>query len=162
MLGGQQVLFQIVFLGTAVLSITPTKKCPGKSLEPVKLEIGDCTTHPCIIKRNTTVPVDIHFKLDRDARELFSNVYANILSIPFPFIGVDGSSVCNSIYDTDGKTKVSCPLKKDHVYRYINTFKILDRYPKIDLEVHWSLNEKKNGRELICFDLPSKITNYNS
>lgn len=68
---------------------------------------------------------------DRDARELFCNVHANILSIPFPFIGVDGTSVCSSIFDTDGKTKVSCPLKKDHVYRYINTFKILDRYPKV-------------------------------
>lgn len=149
----------VTFLLTTCLAATPTKKCVGKALEPVKLEMGECNATPCTIKRNTTVPVDIHFKLDRDARELYQNVFANILSIPFPFIGVDGTSICDNIFDTDGVTKVNCPLKKDHVYRYLYTFKILDRYPKIDLEVHWSLNEKKNARELVCFELPSKITN---
>lgn len=149
-------------LVTICLAVTPTKKCQGKALEPVKLEMGDCTATPCTIRRNTTVPVDIHFKLDRDARELYMNVYAIILSIPFPFIGVDGNNICDKVWDTDGKTKVSCPLKKDHVYRFTDTFKILDRYPKIDLEVHWSLNERKNARELVCFELPSKIINYSS
>lgn len=156
---GQIIL--VCLLVTQILCITPINKCPGKAIEPVKLEIGDCTKHPCMIKRNTSIPVDIHFKLERDARQLFSNVHANIISIPFPFIGVDGSNVCDTLYDTDGKTKVSCPLKKDHVYRYINKFNILDRYPKIALTVHWSLNENKNSREIVCFDLPAKITNIN-
>lgn len=75
-------------------------------------------------------------------------------AFPFPFIGVDGTSACNNVYDESGK-KVGCPLQKGKTYIYKNSFKVLELYPKIQLVVHWAL---KNGNtDIICFEAPARI-----
>lgn len=83
---------------------------------------------------------------------------AIILSVPLPFIGVDGTSACNNLYLEDGTTKTQCPLKAGQSYVYKNSFDVLPVYPTIAaLDVHWALKES-NNKELVCFEIPAKIT----
>lgn len=83
---------------------------------------------------------------------------AIILGISLPFIGVDGTSARKHVFLEDGTTKAEFPLKSDQNYVYKNSFEVLPAYPVIaSLDVHWALTEK-NGRDLVCFQLPAKIT----
>lgn len=87
-------------------------------------------------------------------KELTTSVQAMIGQFPFPFVGVDGQSACNNIYDESGK-KVGCPLQKGKTYIYKNQFAVLEIYPKIQLLVHWAL---KSGNNVIsCFEIPARI-----
>lgn len=84
---------------------------------------------------------------------------AVILGVPLPFIGVDGTSACNNLYLEDGVTKTRCPLTAGQKYVYKNSFDVLPVYPTIaTLDVHWALTES-NNKELVCFEIPAKITN---
>lgn len=83
---------------------------------------------------------------------------AIVLSIPLPFIGVDGKSARNNVFEEDGETKAKFPLKAGQNYIYKNSFKVLPAYPTIGaLDVHWALTES-NNRDLVCFEVPAKIT----
>lgn len=88
--------------------------------------------------------------------QVFDSVHAKLLGVPFPFIGVDGNSVCDKIFDPTG-AKVSCPLKAGQEYVYKDAFKVLEVYPKIKVWVHWALVDQ-NGNDLLCFEVPVKIT----
>lgn len=96
---------------------------------------------------------------DHDIKKLTTSVNAVVLSVPLPFIGVDGTSACNNLYTEDGTTKTQCPLKAGQKYVYKNSFDVLQVYPTIPaLDVHWALTES-NNREFVCFEIPAKITN---
>jgi Niemann-Pick C2 protein len=81
-------------------------------------------------------------------------VNALIGNLPFPFIGVDGVSACNNVFDESGN-KASCPLQKGQTYIYRNSFKVLEIYPKIQLVVHWAL--RSGNQDIICFEVPARI-----
>lgn len=78
-----------------------------------------------------------------------------ISGFSLPFVGVDGTSACNNIYDETGKNKVSCPLLKGKTYIYRNSFKVLELYPKIQLIVHWAL--QVDNKDLMCFEVNARI-----
>lgn len=95
---------------------------------------------------------------DHKVKSLTTSVYATIAGIPLPFIGVDGSSACDNIYSEDGTAKLGCPLEANKNYLYRRSFDVLSIYPKIQaLDVHWALTER-NNKNLVCFDLPAKIS----
>lgn len=60
-----------------------------------------------------------------------NNVFANIVGVPFPFIGVDGSDACGQVYTADGKAKAPCPLKAGTEYLYKNNIDVLEIYPRV-------------------------------
>lgn len=96
---------------------------------------------------------------DHNVKKLFTNVNGIILGVPLPFVGVDGTSACNNLYLEDGKTKTQCPLKAGEKYVYKNSFDVLPIYPTLAaLDVYWALIES-NKKELVCFEIPAKITN---
>lgn len=95
------------------------------------------------------------FTPDRDVKKLTTTVFANVLSIPLPFIGVDGTTACDKVFMEDGETKASCPLKAGESYVYKNSFPVLEIYPKLNLVVHWALTS--NDENVACFELPAKI-----
>lgn len=68
--------------------------------------------------------------LDEDIKSLRTSVSANILGIPFPFVGVDGEDACKDITKVDG-TKVNCNLKAGEEYLYNNKIEVLRIYPKV-------------------------------
>lgn len=92
---------------------------------------------------------------EKDIKKLVTSVQAKILELPLPFPGVDGTSACNNVYEADGETKTSCPLKAGTPYVYKNSFEILEIYPQLSLVVHWALTS--NNKDVVCFELPARI-----
>lgn len=82
-------------------------------------------------------------------------MYANVVGIPLPFIGVDGTNACDKLFLEDGETKAKCPLSAGQTYIYKNSFPVLEIYPKLTLVVHWALTSK--NKDVVCFELPAKI-----
>lgn len=67
---------------------------------------------------------------DVDITSLKNSVSANILGIPFPFVGVDGEDACKYISKLDG-SKIGCNLKAGEEYVYKNQIEVLRIYPKV-------------------------------
>lgn len=86
-----------------------------------------------------------------------NSVHAQILGLPFPFIGVDGTSICGKIFDAATGAKAECPLQPGEEYVYKDEFKILEIYPKIKVLVHWALKDEDN-EDIMCFEVPVRIT----
>lgn len=126
-----------------------------KKLAADDVTITKCKTGVCKLRRNTNVEVELKFSPETDVQEMTTRVHANILELPFPFIGVDGTSACENVYAEDGVTKVNCPLKAGTPYVYKNSFPIKDFYPTIALTVHWALESQ--NKDLVCFEVPAKI-----
>lgn len=85
-----------------------------------------------------------------------NSVTAAVVGVNFPFVGVDGTSICDKIHTDDGE-KASCPLKAGTRYTYNDTFPVLSFYPTIRATVRWGLQDK-NKEDLICFEVPVRIT----
>lgn len=144
------------FLVSCVTS-TPVQSCTGGPHERSNdYTIGTCERPPCKLKRKSTINLELKFKPDTDLPSLKNDVHAKIIGVPFPFIGVDGTSACGQIYLPDG-TKASCPLKAGQDYVYKNSFEILEIYPKLKVNVHWALLGP-NNKNVVCFNVPAKIT----
>lgn len=69
---------------------------------------------------------------DVDIKQLKNTVNANILGIPFPFVGVDGEDACKYISKSNG-TKAGCDLKSGEEYTYSNKIEVLKIYPKVKI-----------------------------
>ncbi|XP_033217603.1 ecdysteroid-regulated 16 kDa protein-like [Belonocnema kinseyi] len=150
----------LVFAALAFVLVSSTKvnECGtgGRQLpDKNQVQITNCDAPPCKLKKKTRVAISQTFTPKRDIQRLRTSVHANIMGLPLPFIGVDGTDACNNIFNID-ETKASCPLKKDVQYVYKNVFPILEIYPKISLVVHWSL--KENNNVITCFEVPSRIS----
>lgn len=126
-----------------------------KKLDPTEVSVSNCEKGTCKLRRKSTVHISLKFTPDVDINNLRTSVFANVLSIPLPFIGVDGTPACDKVFKEDGETKASCPLKAGETYVYKNSFPVLEIYPKLNLVVHWSLTY--NDENVVCFELPAKI-----
>ncbi|XP_023711764.1 NPC intracellular cholesterol transporter 2 [Cryptotermes secundus] len=137
---------------------TPVQSCSGGGPHELSdnYKIGDCVRTPCKLKRKTDIVLEFKFTPDQDAPSIKNKVNAKIAGVPFPFIGVDGSNACSQVYFPDG-SKAGCPLKAGQEYLYKNTLKVLEIYPKLKVVVHWALTAPGN-RDLLCFNVPAKIT----
>lgn len=94
--------------------------------------ISDSLTPHCTLFLNYFLLQNSEFS-EKDITSLRNNVFANIVGVPFPFIGVDGSEACGNIYTADGKTKADCPLKAGTEYVYKNAIDVLEIYPRVSL-----------------------------
>lgn len=127
-----------------------------KKLDATEITVSHCNKGTCKLQKKTTVSVQLKFTPETDLKKLTTSVYANVLGVPLPFIGVDGTSACDKVFKEDGTTPTSCPLKAGETYVYKNSFPILEFYPKLSLVVHWALTQK--DEDVVCFELPAKIT----
>lgn len=131
----------------------------SRQLDDTEVQITNCKKGRCRLRKRTKVAIEMLLQPDHDVKQLTTRVEAVVLGLPLPFIGVDGTSACSNIYSADGTQKMKCPLKAGERYLYRNAFDVLPIYPSIpDLTVHWALREQ-NDRDLVCFELPAKITN---
>ncbi|XP_053698055.1 ecdysteroid-regulated 16 kDa protein [Sabethes cyaneus] len=139
---------------------TDVSACPStKSLVPVTentIDISNCSKPPCKLKRKTKVSINQKFTPTEDIKTLTTTVYAQVLSLPLPFIGVDGTGACDFIYAEDGETKAGCPLKAGVPVVYKREFPVLEIYPKMSLVVHWEL-QGRGSKSITCFEVPAKI-----
>ncbi|XP_031622763.1 ecdysteroid-regulated 16 kDa protein-like [Contarinia nasturtii] len=157
-------------LTTAVLALalvlilcteaTIVRKCSGnddKQLSDENVNFSNCRKGRCLLWKGTQLFVQINFEPDHDVKNLRSSIAGMIWGITFPFIGVDGTSACDKLYEEDGVTKTKCPLKAGHKYVYKHAVDVLHIYPSIDVDVHWALTED-NDKDLVCFEVPAEIT----
>ncbi|XP_012269637.2 NPC intracellular cholesterol transporter 2 homolog a-like isoform X2 [Athalia rosae] len=150
--------FVLIIAIYAIADATKVSECNGDGRaysDPNLVTITGCTDPPCILRRKTSIGINQRFTPYRDVKTLTTTVFANILGLNVPFVGVNGSNACNLIFNMDG-TKATCPLQKGKEYMYKNSFPVREIYPRIPVVVHWALTE---GQENIaCFEVPSKIT----
>ncbi|EAT35799.1 AAEL012064-PA [Aedes aegypti] len=139
---------------------TEVKACPStKSMVPISentIDISNCVKGPCKLKRKTNVSINQKFTPSEDIKSLTTTVFAQVLSLPLPFIGVDGTSACDYIFAEDGETKLGCPLKAGVPVVYKRSFPVLEIYPKMSLTVHWEL-QGRGSKSVTCFEVPAKI-----
>lgn len=150
-----------IFLFVALIAIvgaTQVNQCGSedKYEDSNQVKISGCDTPPCKLKRRTKASIEQKFVADRDVEDVVNVVNAAILHVPLPFVGVDGTSACNSIYKTDG-TPAGCSLKQGVEYIYKQEFPVLQIYPTVSMVIHYEL--KAGDHSLACFEVPAKIIN---
>ncbi|XP_063221688.1 ecdysteroid-regulated 16 kDa protein [Bacillus rossius redtenbacheri] len=155
-----RVLASVACVLAVVLAARATQVsvCPDKGsrqLTSEEVNIVGCNKPPCKLKKKTTVELEVKFTADEDVESVRNGVYANIVGIPFPFIGVDGKPACPDIFNEDG-SPAQCPLKAGSKYLYKGSFKVLDIYPRIRVDVVWALKSAKE-KNLFCFRVPVRI-----
>ncbi|XP_030764221.1 NPC intracellular cholesterol transporter 2 [Sitophilus oryzae] len=145
----------------ATVSATQVSQCENGKIENLSknVQIGNCNKPPCRLRKNTKIPLSFKFQAGPEIKSLTQQVNANIVGIPFPFVGVDGTSVCDKIYEEDGTTKNNCQFEKGKTYVYKNEIDVLQIYPRIKTVVHWALADTSSGKNAICFEVPARITN---
>ncbi|KAK7789639.1 hypothetical protein R5R35_007706 [Gryllus longicercus] len=142
---------------TSAVEILNCDKPQGKHSRSNDISLSACspTRKLCRLKKRSDVSLEIKFSPEEDIEKLTNSVHANLLGLPFPFIGVDGTSACDSVFNADG-SKAGCPLKKGQQYIYKHSLKVLDIYPKVQVDVHWAL-AYGNGKRAVCFEVPARI-----
>ncbi|XP_050295440.1 NPC intracellular cholesterol transporter 2 isoform X1 [Anthonomus grandis grandis] len=140
---------------------TNVQQCPNAKIEGLekKVQIGNCNKPPCRLRKNTKVPLILKFQPAAEMKNLTQTVNANILGIAFPFIGVDGTSACDKVYEEDEKTKNNCQFEKGKTYVFKDAIDVLQVYPTLKTVVHWSLTDSTTKKDAICFEVPARITN---
>ena len=156
-----QVALGVLFLYSLVCvnALTPVQKCEkGKPLDDYKLtvKVGNCKTASCRLRKGRLIVAEFKFTSDRNVKSLVNEVTALIVGLPFPFVGVDQTSACDNLFESDGKTKAECKLVAGQEYIYRHPIKILDIYPQIKTKVHWAL-KADDGNYVMCFELPASI-----
>jgi hypothetical protein len=63
----------------------------GRKLNNDEVSLSNCNSGTCRLKRRTDVKIMMKFTPEKDVQKIITTVNANILDIPFPFIGVDGT-----------------------------------------------------------------------
>ncbi|XP_014223641.1 epididymal secretory protein E1-like [Trichogramma pretiosum] len=144
-------------LFAAVATATNTKHCSnGKIQDPNMVQIGDCKAPPCKLKKNTDVTIQYKFTPKEKVESLKVAVKASMMfGIKVPFVGVDGSQICDKIYRADNGQKVACPLAKDVEYIYKDSFPIKSYYPSLSTTVYWTL--KNSYKTVSCFQVAANI-----
>ncbi|XP_076766086.1 Niemann-Pick type C-2b [Xylocopa sonorina] len=155
------MLRETVLIFVALLAIaraTEVNHCgTGEKVEDSeRIKITGCEVPPCKLKRRTKATIEQKFVPEQDVQSLVNNVYAVVLGVPLPFVGVDGTSACESIFNEDGTT-AGCALKKGVEYTYKREFAVLQIYPTISLTIHYALME--GNSTIACFEVPAKIIN---
>ncbi|XP_014228936.1 protein NPC2 homolog [Trichogramma pretiosum] len=153
------VTLAVCALLVALASATRVNECKsGKAIEDTtKVQITNCETPPCKLKKRTKVQIVQRFTPNRDVQSVKTAVYATILGVPLPFVGVDGTDACGKVFNAADGSPAPCPLKKGVEYLYKNEFPILPIYPTVQLVVHWAL-EEPDKKVVACFEVPSRIT----
>lgn len=158
----KSVLVAVLALSCIFLYVEATEVSPcrsTRSLVPIEentIDISNCDKPPCKLKRKTKVSINQKFTPSEDIKSLTTTVYAEVLSLPLPFVGVDQTSACDYIFAEDGETKLGCPLKAGVPVVYRREFPVLEIYPKMSLIVHWEL-ESRASKSVTCFEVPAKI-----
>lgn len=95
-----------------------------------QVNITNCVVPPCKLKRRTKPSVEFRFVPLKDTQNVKNSVNAAVLGVPLPFVGVDGTSACDNIFNKDG-TLAGCSLKKGVEYVYKREFPVLPIYPTV-------------------------------
>lgn len=146
----------VLLIQVLVLEGIKVRQCGSKvAVDSPDIYVSNCKKLPCLLKRNRYTNVSFTITPEEEHPKVINDVFARVLGLPFPFIGVNGTSSCNKFYDTKTGQKVGCPLQPGVTYTYKDRFKILRIYPRLKLLVHWAF--RSNGKTIFCFEVPARI-----
>jgi len=145
----------------AAVTVDKCKDIAGRdgsfgSAKTEDVRVSECEDPPCKLKKGESTTIEFDFTPDKAYEKLTTNVFGGIGIIRVPFREVHGANACKDI--TNKATgKKGCPLEVGQTYTYSNSFPILKTYPAVSVNVQYGLNDGKSP--VVCFSLPSKITN---
>lgn len=84
-------------------------------------------------RNERTVPDTRDVCADREVKRLKQSVMAQVMGISMPFVGVDGTTACDNVYEEDRVTKANCPMTAGTTYVYIFQLKVLPKYPSVSI-----------------------------
>ncbi|XP_065207069.1 NPC intracellular cholesterol transporter 2-like isoform X1 [Planococcus citri] len=154
------LILTIVIFSPDFSSATRVQRCNSNEKDTIdnQVFISGCDEPPCKLQKNSTTNVEIIFEPGYDVSRLTTSVYAWVLSIPFPYLGIDGTSACSNLSLRNG-TPTNCPIRKGVQYVYKNAVEIKAIYPKVKVILHWALVDPRNNANVFCFEVPVKIIN---
>lgn len=114
-----------------MITVSPLSRNVPTRRTSFKINVGNSSALP---KIHSQLCKSALYVLDYEVTRLTSSVYAWIFSIPFPYLGIDGTSACNNLSLRNG-TPTTCPIRKGQQYIYKNAVEIKAAYPKVILEI---------------------------
>ncbi|GFG32564.1 hypothetical protein Cfor_12345 [Coptotermes formosanus] len=124
--------------------------CGSKAGSFTNVTISSCegTDPVCVLKKNSSVTLDIYFTTSVTDNNVTAEVHGIIQGLPIPWPLPDPNA-CHS-------SGLTCPLQPGNNYHYTATFPVLKSYPRIHLEVKWEL-KNESGNDVVCALFPVRI-----
>ncbi|PNF14713.1 hypothetical protein B7P43_G09346 [Cryptotermes secundus] len=128
----------------------PIEDCGSKVGSFTNVAISSCkgTDPVCILRKKSNVTLDILFTTNVTDNSVKAEVHGIIQGLPIPW-PVQNPNACQS-------SGLTCPLEPGNKYHYTATFRILQSYPTMHLQVKWEL-KNENGDDIVCALIPVKI-----
>ncbi|XP_063040114.1 NPC intracellular cholesterol transporter 2-like [Engraulis encrasicolus] len=113
----------------------------------VLVDIEPCPKQPCQLKKGQSYSVNVTFSSNVASEGSKAVVHGVIAGIPVPFpIPVEDGCKCG----------ISCPIKTQTTYSYVNQLPVKTEYPSIKLVVEWELRDD-SSKDLFCIRFPVQI-----
>jgi len=125
------------FSGSKVGNFTNVTISSCKETDPV-----------CVLKKNSSVTMDIYFTTSVVDNSVKADVHGIIQGLPIPW-PLHDPNACHL-------SGLTCPLQPGNNYNYTATFPVLKTYPKMSLNVKWELINE-DGNDIVCALIPVKI-----
>ena len=129
-------------------------KSVGKTSATVKkIEITECKTFPCILKRGSKYSIKVEFQTQQKLTDLKLNIMGLINGKSVPFSTNDDNHCLETIKELKDQKK--CVLNRKNTYNYEFSLNVLNTYPAIQVYVNYML--KSNDKPVFCFTFPAKL-----
>jgi Niemann-Pick C2 protein len=114
-----------------------------------KLEITDCPSFPCKLKKGETPFVTMNLTTKRRIGDMKLKIAGDLLGkiVPFP---VDDTNHC---VKTTGK---ECPIERDTTFDYKFGLEVLQTHPSLSLSVQYQIVDDTD-KTVACFTFPAMI-----
>jgi len=113
----------------------------------VLVDIQPCPKQPCQLHKGQSYAVNVTFNSIVASEGSKAVVHGVIAGIPVPFpIPVEDGCKCG----------ISCPIKSQTTYSYVNQLPVKTEYPPIKLVVEWELRDD-SSKDLFCIRFPVQI-----
>ncbi|XKL64554.1 hypothetical protein PGB90_004640 [Kerria lacca] len=125
--------------------------------KPAIVDIEDCQTPPCILKRGKNTDVSFTVSPENDIQQSSLVVIGKTMGMAKGYPGLDGSNACNIVYQMPEKTKINCPLQKDKEVMFKFSMPIKKVFPQVSLVMHSGIKDKATKKVITCFEVDMKI-----
>ncbi|KAF0307994.1 NPC intracellular cholesterol transporter 2 [Amphibalanus amphitrite] len=129
-----------------LLPETPFISCGADTIKT--LEVVGCASLPCILRRGTTVTLNVDIVSNADTATLASEIYGNLNGVLVPFSADD--QACSSL------TSGSCPLSSGDEFGFTTSVDVLNEYPPVSVTIEWRLKDA-SGAQMACAQIPARI-----
>ncbi|KAK9719675.1 ML domain [Popillia japonica] len=130
-------------------SDAPVTDCKNGVSLPLQTQISGCEQAPCVVKKGSTVVLNLTFRAPYYIEELRPEAVAIIsgISIIYPVAEPDG---CKSLVNS------TCPINADEIVHYQLQVPILSSYPTVSGRIKFTIYDEFN-KGVTCFVVAARI-----